>query len=487
MHNMTAMMQASSVSLRKLSMLMNGRSLRVLPSSLVVRMALILAAGLLAAQLASTWLQWSERMTVASQMRGQRFADHIAQTVHVLEGTDSSQRSTVVSDFQSDHLRVELITENPTPRNPPHGQIKSAITALLGSEREIRVAGVGGRETLYGGPGGLRRDTPARAFDVRLNDGQWVRISMVPEPDLPTMSRTLIAQLLIVFIAVISVVMMAARLATKPLDQLARAADALGHNLDAPPLSEEGLVETRLAAQAFNHMQARIKHLANERTQALVAISHDLRTPLTRLRLRSEFVDDDQLRDQLVADLDAMSALIDQALEYFRGLQDSEEMRPIDMNALLQSLAEDAAATGRPICIVGLALTPYTGRLSVLRRALQNLIDDAVEYGCGAHIRVEDDAAMLRLIVEHDGPALPPAEPSRAIAPVRGKDASRRMEVGIVGLGVSIVKDVALMHDGDLLIIHRPDGGFSSVLVLPRTTDGALKGLDRLPQQSMKQ
>jgi hypothetical protein len=175
---MMAMMQeAFSVSLKKLSVLMNDHFSRVLPSSLVVRMALILAAGLLAAQLASTWLQWSERVTVASQMRGQRFADHIAQAVHVLEGTDSSQRSTVVSGFQSDHLRVELIPENPAFQNPPHGQIKSAITALLGSEREIRVAGVGGKATLYGGPGGLRRGTPARAFNVRLNDGQWVRIA----------------------------------------------------------------------------------------------------------------------------------------------------------------------------------------------------------------------------------------------------------------------------------------------------------------------
>ena len=468
-------------------MVLNDRFIRAFHSSVAAQMLLILIIGLLAAQSASTWLQWSERVTVASQMRSQCFADHIVQTVHVLENTGSSKRSTVLSGFQSDHLRVELIPENPTSQNALQWRIKSAITTLLGSERESRVAGVSGREMLYGGQGGLWASIPSRAFDVRLNDGQWVRISIVPEPDLPAMSQKLFAQLLIAFIAVISVVMMAARLATKPLDQLAKAADTLSQNVDAPPLADIGPVETRLAAQAFNRMQARIKHLVNERTQALVAVSHDLRTPLTRLRLRSELVDDDKLRDQLVADLDAMNALIDQALEYFRGLQDSEEMRPIDMNALLQSLAEDAAALCRPICIVGMALTPYTGRLSVLRRALQNLIDDAVEYGCGAHIRVEDDAAMLRLIVEHDGPALPPAEPSRAIAPVRGKDASRRMEVGIVGLGVSIVKDVAMMHDGDLLIIHRPDGGFSSVLVLPRTTDGALKGLDRLPQQSMKQ
>ena len=187
-----------------------------------------------------------------------------------------------------------------------------------------------------------------------------------------------------------------------------------------------------------------------------------------------------------MADLDAMSTLIDQALEYFRELRGSEKMRPIDMNALLQSLAEDAAASDRPVCIVGVALAPYTGRLSVLHRALQNLIDDAVQYGRGAQLRVEDDAVTLRLIVEHDGLGLPPAEPSRAIAPVRRRDASRLMETGGVGLGFSIVKEVALMHGGNLLIIHRPEGGFSSVLVLPRTAAGVPERTDRLPQQSMK-
>jgi signal transduction histidine kinase len=302
---------------------------------------------------------------------------------------------------------------------------------------------------------------------------------MVPEPDLPALSQTLIAQLLIAFIAVISVVMMAARLATKPLDQLARAADTLGHNLDAPPLSEEGLVETRLAAQAFNRMQARIKYLVNERTQALVAISHDLRTPLTRLRLRIEFVDDDQLRDQLAADLDAMSALIDQALEYLRELRDSEEMCPVDMNGLLQSLAENAALLGRPINIVGMAFTPYTGRLSALRRALLNLIDNAVRYGHGAHVRVEDGPAMLRLIVENNGPGMPSVEPSSIFTRCSRPGVLRSVDAGGAGLACSIAKDIALMHDGDLLIINHLEYGFSAVLELPRTPNVASKSLDQ--------
>jgi signal transduction histidine kinase len=262
--------------------------------------------------------------------------------------------------------------------------------------------------------------------------------------------------------------MIAVRQATKPLQQLAQAADTLGRDLDAPPLAEEGPAETRRAAQAFNRMQARIKRLVDERARALAAVSHDLRTPLTRLRLRAELVDDEKLRDQMGADLDSMAAMIDATLDYLRGFQDSESARPIDMNALLQSLVEDAAVLGKAISLDGAARSPYTGRLSALRRALQNLIDNAIKYGHSAHLRIDDDAAALCIVVEDEGPGIPPAELVRVTEPYYRPDASRSRETGGVGLGLSIVTDIALMHGGELLLANRPQGGLRATLVLPR-------------------
>jgi signal transduction histidine kinase len=437
-------------------------SLRTLPSSLFARMALILLAGLLTAQLASLWLQWGERATVVSQARGQNFADRIVEAVRVLEDTDPPRRGGALSALQYGDMRVALIADDQVSHNAPRGAIQAMISARIGSEREIRPVGeMGGM--------GMQRGNPMRSFDVRLRDGQWVRFNAAREADAPALSNDLIIRLLITLSIVTVVVMIAVRQATKPLQQLARAADTLGRDLDAPPLAEEGPTETRRAAQAFNRMQERIKRLVDERARALAAVSHDLRTPLTRLRLRAELVDDEKLRNQMATDLDAMAAMIEATLGYLRGLQDSEVARPIDINALLASMAEDALVLGRMISIEGQALTPYTGRLSALRRALQNLIDNAIKYGSRAHIRIVDNGTELRIIVEDEGPGIPPAELARVTEPYYRPDASRNSETGGVGLGLSIVKDIALMHGGELLLEIRPGGGLCVTLTLPRT------------------
>ena len=446
------------------------RTFRFLPSSLFARMALILLAGLLAAQCVSIWLQWGERATVVAQARGLNISDRIAETVRMLEANNPAQRDATVSALQSDDLRVTFITDDQVSPMTPRGQIQNALRARLGSEREIRTLGGGG-----GGGGGMgmgmgaaQRNNPMRSFDVRLSDGQWVRITAAHEAAAPALPGDLISQLLVTLVIVTAVVMIAVRQATKPLQQLAQAADTLGRDLAAPPLAEEGTAETRRAAQAFNRMQTRIKHLVDERARALAAVSHDLRTPLTRLRLRAELVEDERLREQMAGDLDSMATMIDATLDYLRGLQDSETARRIDINALLQSLAEDSLLLGRTIRIEGVARTPYSGRLSALRRALQNLIDNAIKYGQSACIRVNDDTTMLRIAVEDEGPGIPPAELLRVTEPYYRPDASRSRATGGVGLGLSIVKDIALMHGGELALANRPQGGLSATLILPR-------------------
>ena len=445
--------------------------LRAFPSSLFARMALILLAGLLTAQLASLWLQWGERASVVSQARGLNFTDRMAETIRIFEATEPSQRPATLAALKANDLRVTLIDKDQVSPNVPRGSIQAAITTRLGSEREMRsLAGQGGGGGMQrNGPGMQGHGMPMRSFDVRLNDGQWIKITFVPEAKTPPLPGDLIAQLLITLLIVITVVMLAVRQATKPLQQLALAADTLGRDLDAPPLAETGPAETRRAAQAFNRMQARIKHLVDERARALAAVSHDLRTPLTRLRLRAELVGDEQLRDQMATDMDSMAAMIDATLNYLRGLQDSEVPRPIDMNALLQSLVDDVEVLGKAITVEGIAQVPFTGRLSALRRALQNLIDNAIKYGHNAHLRIDDDATNLRIVVEDSGPGIAATELGRVTEPYYRPDAARSRETGGVGLGLSIVKDIALIHGGELLLSNRQQGGLAATLILPRT------------------
>lgn len=428
------------------------------PGSLFARLSLILLAGMLAVQGISLWLQSGERATVVAQTRGQVFADRIADAVRVLEAVAPPQRPGVIAGLPADGVVAQLIEEADAAGHAPRGPFQAIVAARLGSEREIRAAG-----------GGMpRKGGRGRSFDVRLRDGQWVRLTTAPEPEAPALPGKLLVQLLLSFAVVLGVVVIAVRQASAPLKQLAEAADSLGLDLEGPPLAERGPTETRRAAQAFNRMQTRIRRLVEERARALAAVSHDLRTPLTRLRLRTELVADDSLRAQMTRDLETMAAMLDATLDYLRGVQAGEAPCRIDMNALLQSLSEDARVLGREIAITGVAQTPYTGRLSALRRALQNLLDNAIKYGLGAHIRVEDSAEALSITVEDDGPGIPPEQLARVTEPYYRVDAARGAETGGVGLGLAIVQDVALLHGGELVLANRAGGGLAARLVLPR-------------------
>ena len=452
---------------------MNGRWTTFLPSSLFARMALILLAGLLAAQSLSLWLHWGERATVVTEARGLHMADRIAEAIRALEADQSPAHRNAIARLQSDDLRIAPIGENQVSPHSPRGQIHSTIAARLGSEREIRSQGGmgGGMGTGFGaGMGRTQQDSGQRSFDVRLKNGQWVRIEASLKPSAPALPNDFYVHLLVSLGIIVLVVMLVVRQATKPLQQLAQAADNLGQDLDAPSLPETGSAELRTAAQAFNRMRDKIKRLIDERSRALAAVSHDLRTPLTRLRLRSELIDDERLREQMSADLDAMAQMIDATLDYLRGLRDSEPVRPIDIDALLESLAEDSAALGRPISIEGKAWSSYPGRLSALRRGIQNLIDNAFKYGTAPRLRIEDSPDVLRVIVEDEGPGIPPEALARVTEPYYRPDAARASSTGGVGLGLSIVKDVALLHGGELRIANRPQGGVQAILELPRKT-----------------
>lgn len=452
----------------------------LLPSSLFARMALILLAGLLAAQSLSLWLHWGERAEVVTEARGLHMADRIADAIRRLEADPTPEHRRAVAQMQSNDLRVSLIDESEANPAAPRGQIQSTIAARLGSGREVRSpggmgGGMMGRGMGYGagqgmgyGMGRMAQDTTARSFDVRLDDGQWVRITATLVPDAPALPRDFYIHLLLSLAIVVAVVMLVVRQATRPLRHLAQAADNLGQNLDAPPLVEAGSTEVRTAAQAFNRMRDKLRRLIDERSRALAAVSHDLRTPLTRLRLRSELIDDDRLREQMTADIDAMAQMIDATLDYLRGLRENEPVRPIDINALLASLAEDFAALGRTIAIEGLANDAYNGRLSALRRAIQNLMDNAFKYGQNPRIVVNDDAVTLCISVEDEGPGIPPEVLDRVTEPYYRPDAARATDTGGVGLGLSIVRDVALLHGGELMLANRPRGGLTASLRLPR-------------------
>jgi len=270
--------------------------------------------------------------------------------------------------------------------------------------------------------------------------------------------------------AVIAVAVVAMRWATRPLQQLARAADAFARDIDAPSLEEGGPLEVRRAAEAFNFMQQRLRQLVVERGRALAAVSHDLRTPLMRMRLRAELIDDPALKGKFNADIDSMQAMVNSILSYLRGLEDDEPAQAINISALVSSVVEDQCALGRRVTFIeeGSAPAPYVGRLSLLTRAVTNLIDNAVVHGGTVIVRIEDASERLAILIEDDGPGIPEDQLERAAEPFVRLDVSRSLASGGVGLGLAIAGDAAAYHGGRLALTNRESGGLRATLRLPR-------------------
>ena len=273
---------------------------------------------------------------------------------------------------------------------------------------------------------------------------------------------------------VIAVALVLMRRVTRPLMDLAHAADAFAADLDAPPMPETGPSEVRRAAVAFNAMQRRLRGLVAERARALAAVSHDLRTPLTRLRLRTELVGDEALRTKFNADLETMEGMINSVLDYLRGLESREPWQHVDVGALLDALAEDEQGLGHPVRHVAppagwTTATPQPARLLVLRRALTNLVDNAVAHARTVDVWAGRDASgRLAIAVDDDGPGIPDADLQRATEPWVRLDPGRRVGTGTgVGLGLAIVRDAVALQGGELRLENRAGGGLRALIVLP--------------------
>ena len=196
-------------------------------------------------------------------------------------------------------------------------------------------------------------------------------------------------------------------------------------------------------------------------------MSHDLRTPLTRMRLRVEAVSEERLRTRFAADLDEMEALVHGALALFKGLDDDERFEPVDMNELLGTLAAEYAEVGSTVTLEGKALDAVQGKPRALKRCLRNIVDNALKFGQRATISVEDgDALVIR--VADEGPGIPEEMLERVFEPFYRLESSRNRDTGGTGLGLSIARDVVQTHGGSITLRNRPEGGLIAELRLPR-------------------
>jgi signal transduction histidine kinase len=463
---------------------------RWLPASLFGRLMGVLAIGLMLAQLLSAAINVAERDQLLTRGFGLQPAQRIADVVALLDGLPPVERERVVAVFRVPPLVLSLqdapaIAE--TASAGGRGALFTArLRAALGDGRATRVEtrpgfapGPDQREMprrhaeMMGGEGPRRMGAGAAVLrtEVQLRDGRWARF----DAELPAVPEALpwrlVLTLAILLLATLALSWLAVRWVVQPLHVLAQAAQGLGEDIARPPLPEDGPREVRQAAQAFNTMQRRLARFIDERTRMLTALSHDLKTPLTRMRLRTELLDDDEARTRFEADLQEMEAMVTQTLDFMRGLGGHEPRAPVDIDALLASLQADNAAMGRRVTVEGRADAPLVAVPSLLRRALGNLIDNAVLYGGGATVRVQDGPEHLQLHVLDAGPGIPEAELERVFEPFHRLDASRNRTTGGTGLGLGIARSIARLHGGEVVLHNRPGGGLDALLSLPRNAE----------------
>jgi signal transduction histidine kinase len=307
------------------------------------------------------------------------------------------------------------------------------------------------------------------AVAVQLADGTPLKLIMISprteDWNLPGLDPVFLS---ILALGVGVLTFIAARMAAAPLGDLSRAARTLGGDLDSVPLPERGPYEVRHAIRAFNTMQARLRRHVVERTQILASITHDLQTPLTRLRLRLEKVEDIALRSRLVDDLSGMQLLIREGLDFSRGSQIDEPFAPIALDSLLESLVEDATERGQTATLTGRCGYDVEARPRALQRCLANLLDNALKYGGSAEIAATVARGELRITVRDHGPGIPVEKLNTVFEPfVRLELPGSRSTEG-AGLGLTIARMLAQKNEADLLLDNHPEGGLEACLILRR-------------------
>ncbi|WP_207536893.1 ATP-binding protein [Sabulicella rubraurantiaca] len=437
---------------------------RLWPSSLAGRTALVLILALMVVQAAGL-------------------------TIHALDRVDLQRRAEAREvSLRGLALWRSLVTQTPDRRAAilADAELPSGLQASLGDtplvtqsngpvpERLSRMFRLDGP-----GPPGPRRFRPLEVLSgvergelrvsLRFPDTGWLNLSIAPPRVRPWHSDTFLAAFVAMSMAAALLILWAVRRLTRPVRDLAAAAERLGRDVNAPDLPETGPREVATAAAAFNTMAGNIRRFVADRTQMLAAIGHDLRTPITRLRLRAEMMEDDALRERMLRDLEEMEAMIGATLTFARDDAAQEAAVPLDLAALARTVTDEAADARES------ASVSYEGpdrlvlplRPVATKRAVANLVNNALLYGGTARVSLGYEEGEVVLAVEDDGPGIPPEQMETVFRPFHRLEASRNRETGGSGLGLTIARSIARAGGGDIRLHNREEGGLRAELRLP--------------------
>ena len=474
------------------------------PSSLLAQTLGIVLVGLVVSQLLAAWIYHRDREEAVRAVGGLAAAQRTANIAHVFDESPSDSRPRLARLLSEPSFRISLTADPPKfPGRSDEVPAAAIIGEFLSSQfaenrrRQVLVDLSGVFGPSFSPPDGppFRHPEPdrmARMMDmagvngpmargmppwrqlsvaVPLDDGQWLNIvTGIPDRG-PAASWWFVLALAGMGFTVLVASAWAVRRVVAPLRVLAEAAKRFAGDLGAEPLREAGPAEIRHATKAFNEMQTRLRRHIDNRTTLLAAVSHDLRTPLTLLRLRTDGLENGEDRERMLATIDDMDTMIGATLAFARESGKSEPFRPTDLSALVTSIVDDLAELGLPVAMAESAeQIVYECQPANLKRLLTNLFDNAVKFGKSARATITTSKTAVTVIIEDEGPGIPEGELARVFEPFYRIEGSRSRDTGGVGLGLAIARSIAESHGGGIVLANHPTGGLRASLVLPRLT-----------------
>jgi signal transduction histidine kinase len=463
---------------------------RFLPDSLAAWALLILIAGLVIAEVATLTAILQNRALNTRMTGFFHLSERVSSMSRAIAAEPVAARKSLAAALSSDTLAVSVepapLAGESASDDEELAELEDIMLARLSDsgitdvhvERNAPSAGVAGASN--------RLDTDAGPVErflseigerytlddsymvsVQLADATWVNfgIPVAPSPNWWSLNTIGLTALIIGLVLAASI--WALRGLTAPYAVLAAASERLGRDLNASALPEKGPREVRAAAHAFNQMQERLQRSFSDREQLVAAISHDLRTPTTRLRLRADFIDDPDQRARMLADLDEIETMTRSVLAFASNTAEPEPRATIDLVSMLGSLCDDIP--GATLCLAPdtPARIAYWAEPVALRRCVTNLIDNAVKYGTCARVSLNVASGAVHIVVEDDGPGIPVADVETVFRPFRRLETSRNRETGGTGLGLTIARTVARAHGGEVVLANRSEGGLRAEIVLP--------------------
>lgn len=430
------------------------------PKGLIGRVTLVILAAVLLQFVGSIALQDQLGRYTLRADHARRVAELLVVGERLLDATDADSRAEVLRTLNTEHLTIELKSTAPPVAlrdDPAFSRLRTQIITWEPSlqDNSLRLGSAPGRQGHADLVGAMS-----------LGNGEWLEFR---SRDLfgrwPLLYRTIGSAAILTCGVLLAAGMLVNTLAA-PLRNLASAADRVGHGAPVTVL-EHGPGDLGRVARAFNAMQARIGRLIADRTQALAAVGHDLRTPLARMRLRAGLIPDTETREALEGDISEMEALLASVFAYLAGDTDGAPPRKIDLAAMVSTLVDDNADLGRNITFEGPERLSIVARPLPLKRALTNLVENGLKYGKSVQVTLAQTRTHARILVDDDGPGIPEEKLSAVLAPFYRLDEARARDSSGMGLGLAIVVQAVERESGEFQISNRPQGGLRAEILLP--------------------